>query len=76
VTDEGPGLLPEELARIGDRFWRSPRHQNVDGSGLGLAVAGTLLAAGGGRLEVAPGANGGLMVTMAVSAERPPTVTA
>jgi signal transduction histidine kinase len=76
VTDEGPGLLPEELARIGDRFWRSPRHQNVDGSGLGLAVAGTLLAAGGGRLAVTPGANGGLVVTMTVSAERPSAVTA
>jgi signal transduction histidine kinase len=76
VTDQGPGVLPEELARIGDRFWRSPRHQNVDGSGLGLAVARTLLNASGGRLEVTAGARGGLVVTMTIAAERPSAVTA
>jgi signal transduction histidine kinase len=75
VTDEGPGLPPEELARIGDRFWRSPRHQNVHGSGLGLAVARTLLAACGGRLEIATADGGGLAVTMAVPADHPPAVT-
>ncbi|AUG79927.1 two-component sensor histidine kinase [Kitasatospora sp. MMS16-BH015] len=51
VADSGPGLTEEELARIGDRFWRSPRHQNVDGSGLGLSIARTLLLAGGGSLS-------------------------
>jgi signal transduction histidine kinase len=68
VTDEGSGLSPEELNRIGDRFWRSPRHQNVDGSGLGLAVARTLLSACGGRLDVAAAGESGLVVTMAVPA--------
>ncbi|GAA4604017.1 HAMP domain-containing sensor histidine kinase [Actinoallomurus liliacearum] len=68
VTDEGSGLPPEELARIGDRFWRSPGHQNVDGSGLGLSVARTLLEASGGRLEIAAADGAGLRVTMAVSA--------
>ncbi len=29
VTDNGPGLTDEELARVGDRFWRSGRHQNI-----------------------------------------------
>ncbi|MCO6008613.1 HAMP domain-containing histidine kinase [Actinoallomurus purpureus] len=70
VTDEGSGLPPEELARIGDRFWRSPGHQNVDGSGLGLSVARTLLEASGGRLEIAAAEGAGLRVTMAVSAVR------
>jgi signal transduction histidine kinase len=68
VTDEGSGLPPEELARIGDRFWRSPGHQNVDGSGLGLSVARTLLEASGGRLEIAAADGAGLRVTMAVPA--------
>lgn len=70
VTDEGSGLPPEELARIGDRFWRSPAHQNVDGSGLGLSVARTLLEASGGRLEIATARGAGLRVTMAVPAVR------
>jgi signal transduction histidine kinase len=70
VTDEGSGLPPEELARIGDRFWRSPGHQNVDGSGLGLSVARALLEASGGRLEVAAARGAGLRVTMAVPTVR------
>lgn len=52
VWDEGPGLDDEELERVGDRFWRSPRDQNVPGSGLGLSIARSLLAAGGGTLAV------------------------
>jgi signal transduction histidine kinase len=54
VSDEGPGLPPEELRRAGDRFWRGRRHQNVDGSGLGLAIARTLLEHTGARLELRP----------------------
>ena len=48
-----PGLTDEELARIGDRFWRSSRHQNVKGSGLGLSICRALLAAGGGSITFA-----------------------
>jgi signal transduction histidine kinase len=70
VTDDGPGLTEEELARAGDRFWRSPRHQNVDGSGLGLSIARTLLLAGGGSLEFAAGDPRGLAVTLSVPRER------
>ncbi|MEU3254364.1 HAMP domain-containing sensor histidine kinase [Streptomyces sp. NPDC006997] len=50
VADHGPGLTDEELSRVGDRFWRSGRHQNVKGSGLGLSISRALLAAGGGRI--------------------------
>ncbi|MER7581262.1 HAMP domain-containing sensor histidine kinase [Kitasatospora sp. NPDC097691] len=66
VTDAGPGLTEDELSRAGDRFWRSPRHQNVDGSGLGLSIARTLLTAGGGSLGFAPVKPTGLAVTLAV----------
>ncbi|MFJ8442213.1 sensor histidine kinase [Kitasatospora griseola] len=66
VTDAGPGLTEEELARVGDRFWRSSRHQNVDGSGLGLSIARTLLLAGGGDLGFAPAEPHGLRVLLTV----------
>lgn len=66
VSDAGPGLTAEELARAGDRFWRSARHQNVDGSGLGLSIARTLLQAAGGSLTFAPVQPTGLAVTLAV----------
>ncbi|WP_051944684.1 sensor histidine kinase [Streptacidiphilus rugosus] len=64
VSDGGPGLDEEELARIGDRFWRSPRHQNVDGSGLGLSIARALLTANGGSLAFDPTESVGLTVTL------------
>ncbi|MBD0740594.1 sensor histidine kinase [Streptomyces sp. CBMA29] len=51
VADSGPGLTDEELARVGDRFWRSARHQNVHGSGLGLSIARALLSQGGGVIS-------------------------
>ncbi|MEV4616346.1 HAMP domain-containing sensor histidine kinase [Kitasatospora sp. NPDC049258] len=66
VADRGPGLTEEELDRIGDRFWRSSRHQNVDGSGLGLSIARTLLLAGGGSLDFAPVEPTGLAVALTV----------
>ncbi|MGW2743742.1 ATP-binding protein [Streptomyces sp. NPDC001450] len=66
VTDTGPGLTDEELARVGDRFWRSGRHQNVKGSGLGLSITHALLAAGGGSLTYAHHEPKGLQVTVAV----------
>ncbi|WP_406269867.1 HAMP domain-containing histidine kinase [Actinacidiphila glaucinigra] len=71
VADGGPGLTGEELARIGDRFWRSPRHQNVDGSGLGLSIARVLLAQGGGAIAFAPNEPHGLRVTLTVPRTAP-----
>jgi signal transduction histidine kinase len=71
VADGGPGLTEEELARVGDRFWRSPRHQNIDGSGLGLSIARTLLAHGGGTLSYAPNEPHGLRVTLTVPRTAP-----
>jgi signal transduction histidine kinase len=66
VTDEGPGLTDEELARVGDRFWRSSRHQNIKGSGLGLSISRALLAAGGGSIAYDHHEPHGLKVTVTV----------
>jgi signal transduction histidine kinase len=71
VRDGGPGLTEEELARVGDRFWRSGRHQNVSGSGLGLSIARALLAASGGSLTFAPGEPKGLVATCALPRSAP-----
>ncbi|WP_432136272.1 MULTISPECIES: sensor histidine kinase [unclassified Streptomyces] len=66
VSDRGPGLTDEELSRIGDRFWRSSRHQNVKGSGLGLSISRALLAAGGGTLTYGHHEPRGLTATVRV----------
>jgi signal transduction histidine kinase len=58
ISDTGPGISPEEQARIFAPFYRSqPRRRFPQGMGLGLSIAYTLVAAHGGRLELdsAPG---------------------
>jgi len=71
VADRGPGLTDEELARVGDRFWRSGRHQNIKGSGLGLSISRALLAAGGGAISYGRHEPHGLVVTVSVPRSRP-----
>jgi K+-sensing histidine kinase KdpD len=60
VIDNGPGLPEADLAQAAQPFWRSPGHQNVDGSGLGITVAEALVAASGGRLDLTPAQPHGL----------------
>ncbi|MEU6895473.1 HAMP domain-containing sensor histidine kinase [Streptomyces sp. NPDC046557] len=71
VADRGPGLTEEELQRVGDRFWRSGRHQNVKGSGLGLSISRALLASGGGSLSYETNPPHGLRVTVTVPRTAP-----
>jgi two-component system sensor histidine kinase KdpD len=52
VHDSGVGLTPEESARLGERFFRAPRHvSTVSGSGLGLWIAKAFVTANGGTIE-------------------------
>jgi len=64
VADDGVGVAPDEMERLGDRFWRSPSKQNVPGSGLGLSIARTLAELSGGSLHFAPNEPTGLRVTL------------
>jgi len=43
VLDEGPGVAPEHLARLGDRYWRAPGSHGI-GSGLGLSIVARIAA--------------------------------
>jgi signal transduction histidine kinase len=71
ITDTGPGLTEDELQRIGDRFWRSGRHQNVSGSGLGLSIVKALLAAGGAGIRYEPRRPHGLRAIVTLPREAP-----
>lgn len=60
VADTGPGIAPEDLPHLFDRFYRADAARTRDprrGAGLGLAIASELVAAMGGTIHVdaAPG---------------------
>ena len=52
VEDDGPGIPSEDLPRVFERFFRGHRNveQQVDGAGLGLAIARGITELHGGRL--------------------------
>jgi len=54
VRDTGPGIAPEHVERIFDRFFRidQSRSRELGGTGLGLAIARLLAELQGGRIEV------------------------
>ncbi|MHB8626017.1 MAG: ATP-binding protein [Aggregatilineales bacterium] len=56
VADNGPGIAPDDLAHIFDRFYRADRARNrgerEHGSGLGLSIAHQLMQLHGGTLTI------------------------
>lgn len=60
VHDDGPGLSPEDLDHVFERFYRG--HQvRTGGSGIGLAVVAALVHAHGGEVTVANAPDGGAL---------------
>jgi two-component system, OmpR family, sensor histidine kinase MprB len=73
ISDQGPGLTPEERKHAFDRFWRSPGATAVPGSGLGLAIVSEVMNRHGGRVSIGPhdGQSTGTTVTMSFPMSRP-----
>ena len=65
VSDSGPGIPPDLLLRVFDRFARSPDSR---GSGLGLAIARQLVEAHGGSIRAESGSEGGARIAFTLPA--------
>lgn len=51
VCDEGPGVPPNEIEAIFERYYRSPAApDSVPGTGMGLSIARDIISAHGGRI--------------------------
>ena len=55
IADAGPGIAPEHLPHLFDRFYRADqsRSREHDGAGLGLAIVKTFIEAHGGTVSAA-----------------------
>lgn len=62
VSDQGPGLDPEAVARVFDRFWRGDAARGRGGSGLGLAIARGIVQAHGGTITLTSSPSAGTQV--------------
>jgi PAS domain S-box-containing protein len=51
VCDTGPGIAPEDVPRLFERYWQAPRLLRA-GSGLGLFIAKGIVEAHGGDITV------------------------
>jgi signal transduction histidine kinase len=75
VADAGPGIDPDDLPHVFERFYRADRSRSADprtgrraGSGLGLTIARELLAANGGTIAVERTGPDGTTVLLTVPA--------
>jgi two-component system, OmpR family, sensor histidine kinase MprB len=59
VRDRGPGIEPEDLPRVFDRFYRARSARGRPGSGLGLAIVRHVAEAHGGSVVARNAADGG-----------------
>jgi two-component system sensor histidine kinase KdpD len=70
VSDQGPGIRPEDLPRVFDRFFRGElTGRKVGGTGMGLPIARGLLQAENGRISAENRPEGGARVTLVVPAQ-------
>lgn len=72
VRDEGPGIDPEEIPRIWDRFTRSEkdRASGKEGSGLGLAIVKALADAMGAEVSLKSDGFSGTTATVRLKVHR------
>ena len=72
VTDSGPGIPVEDLPHIFERFYRGDKARVDDGaSGLGLAIARSLIEAHGGQIAAENVATGGARFTITLPTGNP-----
>ena len=69
IRDNGPGVEPDDLARIFDRFYRTdPSRQRDAGSGLGLAIAKSIVELHGGQIRASSAPGEGLTISILLPA--------
>jgi two-component system sensor histidine kinase MprB len=61
VRDHGPGIAPEDLPHVFDRFYRAAAARKLPGSGLGLAIVKQVADSHGGAVTAENAPDGGAL---------------
>ena len=69
ISDQGPGIPPQEQSLIFNRFYRG-RHPEIPGSGLGLSIVDSIIHAHGGTINVASEPGQGATFTVSLPAKQ------
>jgi two-component system sensor histidine kinase MprB len=72
VRDYGPGIDPEDIPHIFDRFYRARAARSLPGSGLGLAIVAQVASEEGGSVRAQNAPDGGAIVTLHLPVVREP----
>jgi signal transduction histidine kinase len=71
IQDSGPGIPPEQLGHIFERFTRGESDPDIPGFGLGLPIAKALTEAQGGTIEIESEVGTGSCVTVRLPLSMP-----
>ncbi len=66
VEDSGPGIPEADVEKVFEPFFRAKDQQNVEGSGIGLALVRAIAQAHGGSVEAGRSELGGAKITMTI----------
>lgn len=64
IRDSGPGIAPDDLPYVFDRFYRSPAARSMPGSGLGLAIVRRVAEIHRGSVWAEPAPGGGTIMRL------------
>ena len=70
ISDRGPGIDPDDAARVFDRFYRADSARGLPGSGLGLAIVRDVAEAHGGTVFATDRPGGGAAVGFSLAGSR------
>jgi signal transduction histidine kinase len=68
VIDSGPGLTPEDAARLFERGYRGTHAEHSQGGGIGLSIVRRLCALYEWKVRVIPGSDRGVVATLSFDA--------
>jgi two-component system sensor histidine kinase KdpD len=71
VADRGPGIPPQDLLHVFDKFYRIQRPDKVAGTGLGLSICKGIVEAHGGRIAAENRPGGGTVIRLILPMSEP-----